>query len=333
MKAAVLKGIKDIQLEDRPEPEPGAGEIVIKVEYCGICGSDVHAYKSLMFPAGTVLGHEFSGTVAKLGPGVDTFTVGERIVARPPGICGKCHWCKRGQLALCVEHFDNTLGLKLPGGFAEYVLAKEFQAVSLPDHVSFEEAAIMEPLAVCIRGIRNSQLDLGDNVVVIGAGPIGLITMMCAFKRGAAKVFVLEKSQRRRELALQLGATGVLQPEGVDELKKELDLVDIVFDCVGSSSTLNMAIELVRNGGQILILGATQELVSYNQTNVLVRAIDLKHSMGYFVDDFELAIKCVSAGMFALNDLISDVLPIERITDGFNQLLDTEAAVKILIKP
>jgi (R,R)-butanediol dehydrogenase / meso-butanediol dehydrogenase / diacetyl reductase len=332
MRVAVLKDIKDIQLENRPQPEPGAGEILIKVEYCGICGSDIYAYKNLLFPAGTVLGHEFSGTVAKLGPGVNTWVIGERIVARPPGICGTCYWCKRGQLALCTKHFDNTLGLKLPGGFAEYVLAKEFQAVSLPKNVSFEEAAIMEPLAVCIRGVRSSQLDLGDNVVVIGAGPIGLITMMCAFRCGAAKVFVLEKSQKRRELALKMGASEVFSPENWNGAKKG-ELIDIVYDCVGSSGTLNIAIELVRNGGQVLILGATPEQVSYNQTAVLVRAIDLKHSMGYYVDDFEIAIKCVSAGMFPLGDLISDVLPLERITEGFDKLLDAEASVKILIKP
>lgn len=333
MRTAVLKGIQDIQLEDRPIPEVSEGEVLIKVECCGICGSDVHAYKNLLFPAGTVLGHEFSGTVAQIGPSVSTFAVGDRIVARPPGICGKCYWCKRGQLALCVEHFDNTLGLKIPGGFAEYVVAKEFQAVPLPESVSFEEAAILEPLAVCIRGIRNSQLELGDDVVVIGAGPIGLITMMCAFKRGAARVFVVEKSQKRRDMALALGATNVLPPEKVFELKKETDIIDLVYDCVGSSATLNMGVDLVRNGGQILILGATQEQATYNQTEVLVRAIDFKHSMGYFVDDFDTAVKCASVGMFPLKELVSDVYALERIKDGFVKLMDTDAAVKILIKP
>jgi len=185
MKAAVLSGARQILIKDVPRPEPGPDEVLVKVEYGGICGSDIHAYHDLTFPIGTILGHEFTGTIAKLGDPSSGFQEGQRIVARPAGMCGECEWCHRGELGLCKDHLQNTLGLNLAGGFAEYVKMKSYQAISLADEISFQEGAQLEPLAVSFHAVKLAPLRVGEAVAIFGAGPIGLLVLQLVRAAGA----------------------------------------------------------------------------------------------------------------------------------------------------
>jgi (R,R)-butanediol dehydrogenase/meso-butanediol dehydrogenase/diacetyl reductase len=335
MKAAVLTGERQITLREMATPRIEKDEVLVKVEYAGICGSDVHAYKSLIFPVGTILGHEFAGIVTEVGEEVKTVKPGQRVVARPPGICGQCEWCHRGEFALCSKHFENTLGLRIPGGFAEYVKMKDYQAIPLPESISFKEAAQCEPLAVCFRGAHAGEIRVGDAVIIFGAGPIGLLVLQLIRLRGARPIFVIEKSRRRREKAIELGADYVWEPFPglLDTIQKiENAGVRLIYDCVGIEETLQQGLEVVKPGGKIVMIGATAKPVTLNQLRWLQRGITVVASMGYFVDDFAAAIRGLQKKMINVEGLVSHTLPLEEIEKGIQLLENPDQALKILIK-
>ncbi len=336
MKAAVLTGQRQITIREVPKPEPGPGEVLVKVEYAGICGSDVHAYKNLIFPVGTILGHEFTGTVAAVGSGVSGLRPGQRVVARPAGICGECEWCHRGELALCVHHLENTPGLKLPGGFAEYVKLYDYQAIPLPDAISLQEGAQLEPLAVCSRGVHATPLRAGESAVIFGAGPIGLLVLQLARLSGARPVTVVEKSPGRRKKAGELGAEHVLEPSGdlVRRIRdREKNGPSVVFDCVGNEETVNRSLEVVKSGGRVVMIGASAKPFPVNQLRWLQRGITVIASMGYFVDDFAAAIALLEKRLVDVATLVSRVIPLGEIEKGIQSLEDPEQALKVLVKP
>jgi len=335
MKAAVLTGERQMAIKDVAIPRIGKDELLVKVEYAGICGSDVHAYKSLIFPVGTILGHEFSGTVSEVGTEVKTVKPGQRVVARPPGICGECEWCHRGELALCSKHFETTLGLQIPGGFAEFVKMKEYQAILLPENVSLEEAAQCEPLAVCFRGSHSTELKVGEPILIFGAGPIGLLILQLVRLRGASPIFVIEKSRRRREKAMELGADYVWEPSSdlPNSLRKnEKAGVRLIYDCVGIEETLQLGLEIAKPGGKIVMIGATAKPVTLNQLRWLQRGITIVASMGYFIDDFAFALRALEKKMINVETLVSHILPLEDIEKGIRLLENPDQALKILIK-
>ena len=336
MKAAILTAKQQITISDIAKPVPTQGEVLIRVEYCGICGSDVHAYETLMFPVGTILGHEFAGVIADVGPGVTKHQIGERVVVRPPGICD-CEWCLKGELALCAQHFDNTVGLKIPGGFGDYVVVKDFQAIKLPASISFQQAAQFEPLAVSLHAVNNSGLRVGDTVVVFGAGPIGLLTLRGAKLAGAGKIYVVEKSPMRQAMATKFGADYVLDPGAIDIVETVLDSepfgVNMIFECVGKEVTLDASLRLVRKGGQIVMLGASAQPVVIDQLKWLQKGVTIRASMGYFVEDFTTAIKATALGMYDLDSLVTDVILLDDLEDGIKRLRNPEQALKILVRP
>ncbi len=336
LKAAVLTGQRQITIRDIPKPEPGPGEVVVKVEYAGICGSDVHAYKSLIFPVGTILGHEFTGTIAAAGGSVKNLRVGQRVVARPAGICGECEWCRRGELALCVHHLENTPGLKVPGGFAEYVKLHDYQALPLPEAISFQEGAQLEPLAVCCRAVQTAPGRVGDSAVVFGAGPIGLLVLQLVRLSGARPVTVVEKSPARRRKAAELGADEVLEPSP-DLIKRIREREEhgprLVYDCVGNEDTVNRSLEAVRSGGRVVMIGASAKPFPVNQLRWLQRGITVIATMGYFVDDFGAAITLLEKKLVDVSSLVSHVIPLVEIEKGIQSLEDPEQALKVLVRP
>lgn len=335
MKAAILTGKQQIAISDIPKPVPAQAEVLIKVEYCGICGSDVHAYETLMFPIGTILGHEFAGVIAEVGPGVTKNQVGDRVVVRPPGICD-CEWCLKGELALCIRHFENTVGLKIPGGFEEYVVVKDYQVIKLPDMISFQQAAQFEPLAVALHAVNNSGLRVGDTVVVFGAGPIGLLTLRGAKLAGAGKLYVIDKSPVRLAMAKKFGADCVLDPDEVDIVKAVLDSephgVNTIFECVGKEVTLDASLNIVRKGGQIVMLGASAQPVMIDQLKWLQKGVTIRASMGYFVEDFAAAIKATSRGMYDLDSLVTEVISLDDLEEGIMRLRNPDQVLKILVR-
>ena len=189
MKAAVLRGFRDIVCEDVPDPQPGPGEVVVKVRYCGICGSDVHGYREGLFPPGTVMGHEFAGEVVELGSGIESAEVGDRITIVPLIPCGACDYCAIGEYNLCEGY--SYYGSRIDGAMAEYIAVKEDNLLLLPEEVDFDSAACTDPVAVALHAVRKAELGAGDTVAVLGVGPIGGFAIQWARSLGASQVTCL----------------------------------------------------------------------------------------------------------------------------------------------
>ena len=264
MREALFTQAGHLAIEDAPVPTPTGREVLVRVEACGVCGSDraiFAGHHPVTLPV--VLGHEYAGVVEEIGPGVTGLRVGDRIVVDPNIMCGRCSFCRRGLVQLCRN--ITPLGIALPGGFAEFSLVPEANAYVIPDAMSWDEAALVEPLACCIRGIQQADVQLGDVVVVLGAGPIGLLLAQLARLRGAGTVACVEPAADRRALAERLGVDATIDGadstavrEAVMQLSGGLG-ADVVIEASGRTSVAQLSLELVQPGGTIVWFGACPE--------------------------------------------------------------------------
>ena len=268
MRAAVWHGRHDIRVEQVPLPDdPPPGWVQIKVDWCGICGSDLHEYVAgpVFIPVEAphpltgiqgqcILGHEFCGEIAKLGEGVSGYAVGDAVAADACQHCGSCYYCTHGLYNIC-EQLAFT-GLMNNGAFAERVNVPANLLYRLPEGFPREAGALIEPLAVGMHAVKKAGSLLGQNVVVVGAGTIGLCTIMCAKAAGAAQVIALEMSSARKAKALQVGASAVLDPSQCDALAEIRGLTaglgaDVSFECIGNKHTAKLAIDAIRKAGKV----------------------------------------------------------------------------------
>ncbi len=286
MKAAVFYKKHDIKIEEIKKPEPGAGEVLIKVMACGICGTDVHIFEgdegAAATPAGTVLGHEFSGIIEKTGAGVTAFKEGDRVTVDPNKLCGKCAYCRSG-----IGHFcENIIGIgtTVNGGFSEYAAVPESQVYKIADTTAFTEAAMCEPVACCLHGIDLCHITPGDTVAVIGCGMIGMIMLQLAKISGAAKIIAIEPDRGKLEKAKELGADIVIDPlsENAEEVIKEngIDRVGVVIECVGRPGTMEEAIGIAGKKSTVMFFGLTapDETISVKPFELFKKEIELKAS-------------------------------------------------------
>ncbi len=290
MKAALYEGVRTVRLVDRPVPVAGPGEAVLQIQYCGICGTDMHVYFEGLLPPGIVLGHENVGTVAEVGPGVEGFQVGDRVVAGPPGPCGRCYQCLHGRPSICIDGFEHTNGLRRDGGMAEYMLVRDAERMLflIPDELSFEDAVLVDTMATAYRGIIQSAFRLGDNIVVSGAGPIGLSAIQFLRIGGARHITALEIVDARKELAREVGADLVLDPtEHGDRLSERIMALhggvgaDVVVESAGVPRSFELCLTLARAGGQVLNLGVTEQTAAVAPAFIVRRELDIKSSLGY----------------------------------------------------
>jgi len=264
MKAAVFRGAGQIEVAKVPRPEAGPGEVLVRVHYCGICGTDLEAYQTGMYEPGLVIGHEFAGEIVAVGQGVDGWAPGDRVTTDNALPCGHCWFCRQGRPALCQELLSP--GITLDGGMAEYVRLPVQLLHRLPPGVSTRQGALVEPLTIALHGVRSSALQPGDWVLVLGAGPIGLLTLQCALLAGARQVMVAEVNPNRATLARELGAVTVFHPQR-DNLAVEVTArtdglgPNVVYVCTGAAAPFQEAMSLVRRGGQIFVLGLCPEPV------------------------------------------------------------------------
>jgi len=343
MKVAVYEGVKSISFEERPIPKAGPGEAVIKIKYCGICGTDMHIYFEGILPPGIVIGHENVGTVVELGLGVDDFKVGDRVVAGPPGNCGKCYYCRHGRPSICVDGFENTNGLRRDGGMAEYMLVGDARQMlfQIPDKISFEDAVLIDTIATAYRGIIQSAFKIGDNVVLTGAGAIGLSVIQFLKMSGARHITVLQRSAIKRELAAKFGADLVLNPdeEGDVLIQKIMDLyngigADIAFECAGTPIAFELCLNLVRAGGQVLNLGVTENPASVAPAFLVRRELDIKSSLAYGGEEVEKCLYYLSTGRFNTEGFLSDVIVLDDLVEkGLNRLLTDKSLIKVAVAP
>ena len=286
MKAAVFHKKHDLRIEDIEKPSPKSGEVLIKVMACGICGTDVHIFHgdegAAPTPPKTVLGHEFAGIVEAVGDGVTAIKVGDKVCVDPNKLCGDCYYCKNG-----IGHFCENMtgiGTVVNGGFAEYVCVPVSQAYKFPDGVSYEQAAMTEPLACCVHGIDMCNIHPGDTVAVIGGGMIGMLMLQLARISGASKLIMIEPVASKREASKALGADICIDP--ITQNTKDvifnngIDRISTVIECVGKIATINQAIEIAGNKSTVMMFGLTapQEELAIKPFEIFKKEIEIKAS-------------------------------------------------------
>jgi len=333
MKAAVVKDKGRFSIEEVPDPTPGPGEVVFKVSYCAVCGSDLDSFASGR-GTGLILGHELCGRIAEVGEGVQGWAPGDRVVVEPITQCGACFWCVNEQGNLC-PHRAGTGMAGNPGGYAEYAKAGTVQLFHAPEGVGEKESTMAQCLAVGLHALHLSDLKLGEKVIVIGAGPVGLMVLACARAAGAGKIYVVEKAEGRKKAAAQLGADAVFDPTNAEYREQLSDLVgigaDLVFSCAGSGQAVQDALSFPRAGGMIVTVGNhwKAELTS----DIVDREITVKGSKAYCRREFGEAVDLIASGMIKSASMITDVEPLDNIQQAFDTLRNPTTQVKTLIAP
>lgn len=320
MKAAVFYGKHDLRVMDQPVPVPGAGQVQIQVRACGICGTDIHIFEgdegAAKSPAGTILGHEFSGVITAVGPGVTEFKVGDRVCVDPNELCGKCDYCRGGIGHYCTSM--NGYGTTVHGGFAEFCVVPTSQVYAIPDGMTFEQAAMAEPVACCIHGIDMCEIHPGDTVAVFGAGMIGLIMLQLAKISGAATLISIEPIAEKREIARKLGADLTIDPftEDVSEVLKQhgISRVNTVIECVGRTGTIQQAIEIAGPKSVVMMFGLTKpgDQITVKPFDLFKREVVLKAS---YINPYtqKRAVSLISSGKVDVSSMIYETIPLEQL--------------------
>jgi (R,R)-butanediol dehydrogenase/meso-butanediol dehydrogenase/diacetyl reductase len=352
MRAARFYGARDIRIDEGPGPsgDLGARDVAVKPRYCGICGTDLHEYLAgplqipiELSPAGTpspqILGHELSGDVTAVGSEVTHVKVGDRISVMPLAYCGECHYCRRGLNNLCPRM--TCVGLMTPwGGFAEVAVIRDYQAWPLPESVSYEQGAVIEPAAAAGYGVARGQVQAGDTVLVTGGGPIGALAVLAALASGAGQVYLSEPNEQRRRRAEVLGATALLDPTAVDvavEIQARTGGLgaDVAIECAGTGAALATCLGAVRSRAIVSQVGLHMAPVAIDAMALAQREISLVGNWGYPVHEWPRLLNRVASGAFPIERVVTDKIPLGSIVDrGFDALTDPSSdQIKVLVEP
>jgi len=343
MQALVLTEYGHLELNDRPTPAPGRGEVLIRVAACGICGSDVHGYDGTSgrrIPP-IVMGHEAAGTVVSAGPGGSRFSPGDRVTFDSTICCGACAFCARGEINLCDNR--EVVGVscgeyRRDGAFAEFIAVPERIVYPIPATLSFSEAAMLEPVAVALHAVAVSELRGGETALVVGAGMIGLLTMQSARAAGCSRVFVADIDATRLELARSMGATEVIPYSGAALVAACQRLtgglgVDIAFEAVGRDETVSAAINATRKGGTVTLIGNVTPEVKLPLQKVVSCELRLQGTAAS-AGEYPQAIEYISSGKIKVKPLITAVAGLDEGPQWFDRLHAREPnLMKIVLAP
>ena len=348
MKVGAIYGKEDLRIEQRPVPKAGPGQMVVKIDYCGICGTDVEFYKSGKVPAPLpmVLGHENIGTVYELGEGVTGFEVGERILCGPPSACEElCPPCLHGDTNICINGFKRTAGIGGPdGGFAEYMLIRNVahtMLIKVPAEVDPKDAVLFDVICVALHGIRKSNFKVGDNVVVSGTGPIGLSAIQFLKAGGANKLIVLGTSDGKESILRQYGADYFINVKKCDDLDGEIKRilgspvgVDIAYECAGSVESLqNCMYKCIKPGGQIMGIGTPHGELPFLPGRVATREPDLKFTFVYTAEEVQMYLEMLAAGKISFPGMVTGVVSLDECVEKFIGNPNRQGQIKVLIDP
>jgi L-iditol 2-dehydrogenase len=320
---AELIAIRQFRLAEGPSEPPGPGEVRVRVSAVGICGSDIHSYAEgavgdapCNFPM--VIGHEPSGTVVDCGAGVTGWQAGDRAALEPALYCYHCEFCRTGRHNVCANiRFLSTA--RDPGFFREFVNLPARNLLPLPSRLSLELGAVVEPLAVALHSMKFAALDSADTVAVIGAGPIGLLTVACARQAGAKRIWAVEPRAHRRELALHLGADAAIPPSELKQIERETGGrgVDCAIDCATKAGTTNDSINVVRNAGRVVITGIHSGTHESFETSPMRRKELAIFNVRRSNHDSAAALDMIAARPELFAPLITHTRPMEKIAEAF----------------
>ncbi len=336
MKSAQYIHAGCIESRDLPEPQPGTGEAVISVEYCGICGTDIHIFKGQMdkrVRAPQAVGHEMCGRIVRLGEGVSGFAVGDAVTVRPLNNCGGCNTCRAGFTHIC-EHLK-FLGIETPGAFAEKWLVPARLLHHLPDNLPMKLAALVEPTAVACHDVRLSGLKRDDHVTVNGGGPIGILIALVARKAGA-RVTVVEINPVRLAFARELGFETIdpreNNPAALIRAATHNSGTDVFFEVTGSEAGARLMTEAVRPRGTIVMVAIYPSPVPVDLHKFFWKELTMLGTRVYESTDFEEAIKLISSKKLPFERLVSRIFPLDELQSAFEYLGQTPDAMKVLIR-
>jgi 2-desacetyl-2-hydroxyethyl bacteriochlorophyllide A dehydrogenase len=331
MKAAVIEDKGRWAISDVPDPVPDRDEVLIRVRCCGVCGSDLHIFHE---GVGIGAGHEFSGDIVEIGPGVDGWKAGDRVAVEPDISCGECFWCQRGEIGLCEQYYVELLQYK--GAYSTYARAKKHQLHRLPDDMGYGEAAMVEPTTCAVHAVRLSGLEKGDTIAVLGMGPIGQLVARVARVSGAGKVYATEISPHRIELAT-IVADEVIDPGVADPVQRILELTggrgpDIVFECAGNVPTSQQSVALARKGGTIVVAAICFPPVEIQFSDIVLRGLTVKGSQCFAHGDYATAFELIREHKIDVAPLLTCSMPLDDINEAFAKASRGEGG-KILVEP
>ena len=330
MRAAVLHGPRDLRIERRAVPEPGAGEVLVRVRRVGVCGSDIHFFEdgragSCVVREPVVLGHEFGGVIAAVGPGVGD-RVGERVSVEPGIQCGLCAACRRGAYNHCTGM--RFLGAApADGALQEFVVVPADHTFAVPETLSDEAAALVEPLSVAIWGVARARPRASDAILIIGAGSIGVLCALVADTTGPSSVVLVDPNEQRRERAAQLTGATAIPPGDVVALSRSFD---VVLECSGSASGLASALASVREGGQVVIIGVGVDRLDVAMNVIQEGEVSLSGSHRYR-DTWPEAISMITRGDLDPAQLVTAHFPLEQAAAAISDARTNPASLKVCI--
>ncbi len=350
LRALVYHGNKDLRLETVPEPAPSRGQAKIRVDYCGICATDIeeYLYGPVFISAETpnlltgrsiplVSGHEITGTVVEIGDDVSTTREGDRVVINGVLTCGACRWCIGGDETQCPSMA--AVGFAIDGGLADYLVWPASQLVKLPDEVSSEEAALVEPASVAMHAVRRSRLRPGETVAVLGVGTVGSLAMQVAKALGA-RVFAVDRRKLSLDMARRLGADATIDSASVDAGAALSDLTDgvgpdVVIDAAGAADTPSLAVDWVRRGGRVLLVAIYTARASIDFNSVVGAETEIIGSLAYGQRDVEEVVRLIASGGLKTAPLVSGKIGLDDVVEkGFSRMMAPAKDVfRILVSP
>tara|TARA_B100000965_G_scaffold372942_1_gene363004 strand:- start:138 stop:1163 length:1026 start_codon:yes stop_codon:yes gene_type:complete len=341
MQAALITGKELIEFVDFDDPSPGPEQIVVDITYCGVCGTDIHAFQSDGAAWPSTCGHEWTGFVSKAGSSVDRLSEGDRVVIAVPPSCGNCSACHSGQMEKCQTVLMATVGrgpFATPhGGFAKHLAVHNGRAVRANADLSDVQAAQIEPAAICFHAVRANSPRLGEVAIIQGAGPIGLSTLQWARVAGAGTIIVVEPNEARRKLSLELGAHHAVDPSEASAFISDHTMglgADIVYECAGIPATIQSAVDLARRGGRVAIIGLAMGDAPISPRQWLTKEIQVSAALGYTHEEFEMTMGYVADGRIDLDVLHSGTVDLIDIAEIFTELSSgVTEHTKVLVRP
>jgi L-iditol 2-dehydrogenase len=336
MPAAVYTGDGQLSVQWLPVPTPAAGEALVEVSHCGICGTDLHLVLEQYARPGSVLGHEWAGTVRATGDGVDATLIGSRVVTNPTSGCGTCRACRRGRPSVCLRR-PPADHLSFRGAFCRYVIADASRLLPVPESLSLRAAALTEPTAIALHTCSVSGVVPGDRVLITGAGPVGLLMLAVLRARGVDDITVSEPAAPRRERARELGATRIIEPDELPRAPMGRPVeapFTIAFECSGNACAAEAALDQLDYAGTLVFVGTGHELPRVNHNRTIILELTIIGAYNYDADGFAGAVTLLDSGVLPLDQLIEpDDIALDGLLSTMHRLAQGELPGKVMVRP